>query len=82
MPDCQAGASDSLFIVLCHSQFSFHVDHFTPFSSGFSTGRVMWATQHEIKLSTRESDVIKRCGKHKMCEAAASVTWHTALQWA
>lgn len=37
--------------------------------------------QHNIKLSTRENDEIQRLHKHKMYEAAASVTRHTVLQY-
>lgn len=36
--------------------------------------------QHEIKLSTRGNDAIKRSDKHETYEAAAGVTQHTVLQ--
>lgn len=37
--------------------------------------------QQEIKSRTRENDAIKRCGQHKMYEAAAcGITRHTVLQ--
>ena len=36
--------------------------------------------QHEIKLCTRKNDIIKRRSKHKVYEAAASLTGHAVFQ--
>lgn len=39
-----------------------------------------FCTDHESKSRARENDAIKRCGKHKVYEAAAGITQYTVLQ--
>ena len=39
-----------------------------------------YTKQYKVKTSTRENDAVRRHCKHKICEAASGVTWHTVLQ--
>lgn len=44
-------------------------------------GYTKFIEKRKIKLNTRESDIIKRHGKHEMYEAATGITQNTVLQW-
>lgn len=47
------------------------VAYYTPSLCLLEAYRACYWTKHMIKLSTRESDTIKECSKHKMYEEAA-----------
>lgn len=54
--------------------------HCCGFTNTVRLGCTEFIKQHEIKLSTRGNDAIKRSDEREMYEAAASITQHTVSQ--